>query len=84
MLAVNYSTLRNDLKKYCDTVNEDFETIIVTRKNGGNVVILSEAEYNNLNENLYVRSDPGYYKKLVRSIEELKEGKIMKADLIDE
>lgn len=84
MLAVNYSTLRENLKKYCDTTNEDLETIIVTRKSGGNVVLISEAEYNNLIENLYVRSDPEYYNKLMRSIEELKAGKIIKAELTDE
>lgn len=84
MLAVNYSTLRNDLKKFCDCANDDFETIIVTRKSGGNVVLLSEAEYNNLMENLYIRSNPEYYKKLLKSIEELKEGKVVKAELLDE
>lgn len=84
MLAVNYSTLRENLKKYCDTTNEDLETIIVTRKSGGNVVLISEAVYNNLMENLYVRSDPEYYNKLMRSIEELKAGKIIKAELTDE
>lgn len=84
MLAVNYSKLRNDLKKFCDTANNDYETIIVTRKSGGNVVLLSEDEYNNLMENLYIRSNPGYYKKLLKSIEELKSGKTVKAELLDE
>ena len=27
MLAVNYSTLRENLKKYCDVANQDLETI---------------------------------------------------------
>ena len=84
MLAVNYSKLRNDLKRYCDSANNDFETIIVTRKSGGNVVLLSEAEYNNLMENLYIRSNPEYYKKLLKSIDELKSGKVIKTELIDE
>ncbi len=84
MLAVNYSTLREKLKEYCDVANEDFEIIIVTRKSGGNVVLMSEAEYNNLMENLFVRSNPTYYNKLLRSIEELKTGKTMKAELDDE
>ena len=33
MLAVNYSTIRNNLKDYCDKASEFQETIIVTRKN---------------------------------------------------
>lgn len=33
MLAVNYSTMRNNLKDYCDKASDQQETVIVTRKN---------------------------------------------------
>ena len=48
MLAVNYSTLRNNLKDYCDVVTDDYETVIVTRKDEKNIVIISLDEYNSL------------------------------------
>jgi antitoxin YefM len=32
MLAVNYSTIRKELKTYCDKVTDNDETVIVTRK----------------------------------------------------
>ncbi len=32
MLAVNYSTIRNNLKNYCDLASDNDETVIVTRK----------------------------------------------------
>ena len=48
MLAVNYSTLRNNLKGYCDVVTDDCETVIVTRKDEKNVVLISLDEYNTL------------------------------------
>ncbi len=32
MLAVNYSTIRENLKSYCDKVTDEQETVIVTRK----------------------------------------------------
>ena len=48
MLAVNYSTIRNKLKEYCDKVTDLYETIIVTRKDEKNVVILSLEKYNQL------------------------------------
>jgi len=32
MLAVNYSTIRENLKAYCDKVIDEKETIIVTKK----------------------------------------------------
>ena len=48
MLAVNYSTIRSKLKDYCDKVTDEYETVIVTRKDEKNVVILSLEEYNSL------------------------------------
>jgi antitoxin YefM len=84
MLAANYSTVRDEFKKYCDSATEDMETIIVTRKNGENVVMMSEDQYNNLMENLYVRSDKKAYTRLMESIDQLKAGKASKRDLIDE
>ena len=48
MLAVNYSTIRNRLKDYCDRVTDENETVIVTRKDEKNVVIISLDEYNAL------------------------------------
>lgn len=84
MIATNYSDVRQNLKEYCDKATNDFETIIVTRERGKNVVILSESEYNNLLENLYVRSNPEYYNELIQSIEQLKKGKGQKRELINE
>ena len=75
MIAVNYSNARENFKKYCDAAVHDFETIIVTRKQDENVVIISEAEYNNLLENLYVRSNKEDYQQLLKSIDQLKNGK---------
>ena len=32
MLAVNYTNLRDNMKRYMDQVTDDYETMIVTRK----------------------------------------------------
>ena len=37
MIATNYSNVRNNLKKYCDKATDDYETVIITRKNDKNV-----------------------------------------------
>ena len=50
MLAVNYTNLRDNMKSYMDQVTDDYETMIVTRKNNKNVVMMSEEAYNNLME----------------------------------
>lgn len=60
MLAVNYTNLRENMKNYMDKVTDDYETMIVTRKNNRNVVMMSEESYNNLMENLYLmKNDDG-------------------------
>ena len=48
MLAVNYSTIRNHLKAYCDEATDNNETVIVTRKDEKNVVIISLEKYNQI------------------------------------
>jgi len=58
--------------------------MFATRERGDNVVMLSESAYNNLLENLYVRSDSTYYNELLKSIDQLKMGKGLKRELLDE
>jgi len=84
MIAVSASKVRQNFKEICDRVTNDFETVIVTRERGENVVLMSEAEYNNLMENLYVRQDQESYNQLIESIHQLKKGKGKRRDLIDE
>ncbi len=84
MIATSFSAVRQKFKDFCDKATNDFETIIITRERGENVVMMSEAEYNNLLENLYVRSNPTYYNELLKSIEQLKINKGQKRELIDE
>lgn len=83
MLAVNYTSLRDNMKNYMDTVTDDYETMIVTRKNNKNVVIISEEAYNNLMENVHVMEDKANYDWLMESKAQLENGKIAKHDLIE-
>ena len=67
MLAVNYTMLREKMKTYMDKVTDDYETMIVTRKNNKNVVMLSEETYNNMMENIYVTGTRSNYDWLMES-----------------
>jgi antitoxin YefM len=66
--------MKNDFEKYCDVAVRDFETIIVTRGRDENVVVMSESEYNNIRENLYIRENRKDYARLMVSIEQLRHG----------
>ncbi|MCM1127919.1 MAG: type II toxin-antitoxin system Phd/YefM family antitoxin [Lachnospiraceae bacterium] len=74
MLAVNYTNLRDNMKMYMDKVTDDYETMIVTRKNNKNVVIISEEAYNNLMENAYVMGNKANYDWLMKGKEQLENG----------
>ena len=83
MLAVNYSNLRDNMKTFFDAVTDDYETMIVTRKNNKNVVIISEEAYNNLIENAYITADRANYEWLMESKAQLEEGKIHIHELVE-
>ena len=70
MIAVNYTNLRENLKAYCDKVNDEEETIIITRKDNKNVVLISQNEYNNMLENIKILKDPNYLVKLYKSMKQ--------------
>ena len=74
MLAVNYSTIRENLKSYCDKVTDLNETVIVTRKNEKNVVIISLDEWNSLQKAL---RNAEYLGRLNRSVADVKAGRVV-------
>lgn len=83
MLAVNYTNLRDNMKKFMDKVTDDYETMIVTRKDNKNIVMLSEESYNNLMENVYVMGSKLNYDWLMESKEQLEKGNISVQNLIE-
>ena len=82
MLAVNYTNLRDNMKTYMDKVTDDYETMIVTRKDNKNVVMLSEETYNNLMENVYVMGNKANYDWLMESKAQLEIGNVSVRELI--
>lgn len=83
MLAVNYTNLRDNMKMYMDKVTDDYETMIVTRKNNKNVIIISEESYNNLMENIYVMCNKENYDWLMKGKAQLEDGKCAIRELIE-
>lgn len=78
MLAVNYSTIRNNLKNYCDRATDDYETVIVTRKGEKNIVLMSLEKYNEI---MKAARNAEYLDKIDRSIEQIREGKTISKTL---
>lgn len=80
MLAVNYSTIRNNLKDYCDRATDDNETVIVTRKNEKNVVLMSLEQYNQM---LKAVRNAEYLAKINQGIRQLESGQGQIHELIE-
>ena len=83
MLAVNYTNFRENMKMYMDKVTDDYETMIVTRKDNKNVGMLSEESYNNLMENIHVMGNKANYDWLMESKAQLEKGNVSTHDLIE-
>ena len=81
MLAVNYSTIRNNLKDYCDKVTDFSETVIVTRKGGKNVVMMSLEKYNQLEK---AARNAEYLSMIDRGMAQLEAGRGQEHELIEE
>ena len=71
MTATNFSTARKQLKAFCDMVTDEQETVIVTRKDGKNVVFLSEQRYNELEK---AERNAAYLEKLERGLDQIHAG----------
>lgn len=74
MLAVNYSTIRSNLKDYCDKATDENETVIVTRKDEKNVVLISLEQYNSVMKAL---RNAEYLEKIDKSLKQVEEGKVV-------
>jgi len=80
MLAINYSTLRNNLKAYCDAVTDGYEAVIVTRKDENNVVLISLKEYKNL---IKIAKNVEYLSMIDHSMVQIENGNIITKTMIE-
>jgi len=84
MIAANYTEFRTGLKNYLDNVEFNNETLIIKRGSGKGTVLLSLEEYNSIMETLHLLSSKKNAKRLFESIEQMKTGKKVQHNLIEE
>lgn len=73
METVNYTDFRSNLKHWFDKVINDVSDIIIKRKNGKDLVLISLEEYNSLKETTYLLTGKNR-DVLLNSIKELEAG----------
>ena len=84
MIALNYSQFRENMKKNLDMVTDNYESLIITRKENKNVVIIAEEAYNNLIENIHVMGNKANYDWLMESKAQLEKGRVSAHSLIED
>tara|TARA_R110000868_G_scaffold158682_2_gene387032 strand:+ start:125 stop:376 length:252 start_codon:yes stop_codon:yes gene_type:complete len=83
METVNYTDFRSNLKYWFDKVVNDVSDIIIKRKSGKDLVLISLDEYNSLKETTYLLTGKNR-DILLNSIKELEAGNGVQQDLIEE
>jgi len=84
MIAANYTEFRTGLKKFLDSVEENNETLIIKRGSGKGTVMISLDEYNSIMETVHLLSSKINADRLYESIQQMKDGKVISNDLIEE
>ncbi len=83
MKVVNFTEARNNLKSIFDTVYKDNEEVIVNRKNGENIVVISLDTYNSMKETSYLLSSAKNRERLLSSLAKSRAGKVSQKELLD-
>ena len=84
MKIVSFTEARNGLKSVLDSVVNDADTTVITRRDSEDAVVMSLDYYNSLMETVHLLRSPANAEHLNRSITQYNAGKTTPRDLIDE
>lgn len=83
MQAITYSEARHALKDVMDKACSNHEPILITRRKGENVVLLSLEDYESIMESDYLLSSPVNAARLMQSLEEARSGQRTSLDALE-
>jgi len=83
MDALTYSYTRQHFADVMRQVNDDHAPVVVTSQRGKPVVILSLDDYHALEETAYLLRNPQGAGRLIKAVEELRQGGGKVCELID-
>ena len=70
MTSINVTTARKNLYQLITDVNENSTPITITNSRGSNAVLISEEDWNALQETLYLNSVPGLSESIIAADQE--------------
>ena len=84
MNTITYTKARNNLAKEMERVSLDHDYTVITRSNQESAVLMSLEDFNSWQETSYLLSNPANAKRLMRSIEQLQNGKGKARELLED
>lgn len=84
MRIVSFTEARNGLKAVLDSVVNDADTTVITRRDSEDAVVMSLDYYNSLMETVHLLRSPNNAAHLNRSIAQYRTGKTTAREVIDE
>ena len=84
MRIVSFTEARNSLKSVLDSVVNDADTTIITRRDADDAVVMSLDYYNSLMETVHLLRSPANAEHLNRSIAQFKAGRVTQRELKDD
>ncbi|CAM4404130.1 antitoxin YefM [Pedobacter westerhofensis] len=84
MEITTYTAFRQHLKSFLDKVLLSRSPLFVTRTNGEDVVVMSKAEYDSMQETFYLLKSPKNAARLLEALSDYEKGKGIEKKLIEE
>nr|WP_315245166.1 type II toxin-antitoxin system prevent-host-death family antitoxin [uncultured Albidiferax sp.] len=84
MRIITYSEARSSLKSVLDTVSDDADVTVISRRDGADAVVMSLDHYQSIMETMHLLSTPANAAHLAKSIAQHKAGKAVRRALVKE
>ncbi|MBF0382038.1 MAG: type II toxin-antitoxin system Phd/YefM family antitoxin [Magnetococcales bacterium] len=78
MQVISYTEARKKLKSVFDQVVDDADTAIITRRKGGDIVVMAKQDYDGLMETLHLLGSQANRENLDKSIAQYRSGTVTK------
>ncbi|HEY9196901.1 MAG TPA: type II toxin-antitoxin system prevent-host-death family antitoxin [Mucilaginibacter sp.] len=83
MEVTTYTNFRQQLKSYLDKVRNGHKPLIITSANAEDVVVISKADYDSMEETFYLLKSPANAERLLKGINDYEKGLGQERKLID-
>lgn len=82
MRIITYSEARSSLKAVLDTVSEDADVTVISRRDGSDAVVMSLDHYQSIMETMHLLSTPANAAALARAVKQDRAGQAKRRAMV--